>query len=201
MNTYKISAGLLAIVTLVPSGAVFAQDGDAMMKKDDMMTKTEMSKEGTTMKEKVMEKKMTKKEKMKMKKEMMKKKMMEKKEMMMKEQQMKKETMSGDAMMKKGSYMTVATPDVMSKLSMTDKNILFFHASWCPACKSADSDIMKMGVKMGYNIIRVNYDDSTDLKKKYGVTTQHTFVQVDGKGEMITSWRGGSAEEIYKNTK
>ena len=39
-------------------------------------------------------------------------------------------------------------------------------------------------------ILDVNYDKSADLKKAYGVTYQHTLVQVDENGTMIAKWSG-----------
>jgi hypothetical protein len=36
----------------------------------------------------------------------------------------------------------------------------------------------------------VDYDNSTALKQKYGVTMQHTLVQVDAKGNLIAKWTG-----------
>ncbi len=40
-------------------------------------------------------------------------------------------------------------------------------------------------------ILKANYDSEKELKKKYGVTSQHTFVQVDTNGIMIKKWSGG----------
>ena len=68
--------------------------------------------------------------------------------------------------------------------------VLFFHASWCPSCKSADSDIMKNTVPEGLTILKVDYDSETELKGKYGVTYQHTFVQVDKDGKQLKKWSG-----------
>ena len=36
----------------------------------------------------------------------------------------------------------------------------------------------------------MDYDNSTSLKQKYGVTYQHTLVQVDSKGAQIAKWSG-----------
>jgi hypothetical protein len=47
-----------------------------------------------------------------------------------------------------------------------------------------------MKIKEGVTILDVNYDTATDLKKKYGVTYQHTLVQVDTKGNQIAKWQG-----------
>ena len=70
--------------------------------------------------------------------------------------------------------------------------ILFFNASWCPTCRALDKDIKQniSSIPSGVTILNVNYDNSTDLKKKYGVTYQHTLVQVDANGNMIAKWTG-----------
>ena len=39
-------------------------------------------------------------------------------------------------------------------------------------------------------ILKVDYDSNPDLKKKYLVTYQHTFVQIDNKWNMIKKWSG-----------
>jgi thiol-disulfide isomerase/thioredoxin len=81
------------------------------------------------------------------------------------------------------------------------KNLLFFHASWCPTCRAADANIKAnlLSIPPGLTIHQVDYDTSTDLKKKYGVTYQHTFVQVDESGTMIKKWSGGGLDEIKAN--
>ena len=108
-------------------------------------------------------------------------------------------------MMKKDESMTNAMPEAMmdkgsyelydaSKLVRAQKGdvVLFFKASWCPTCKSLDADITanKNNIRDGLSILEVNYDDSAALKQKYGVTYQHTLVQVGSDGEMISKWSG-----------
>ncbi|MFZ2522408.1 MAG: thioredoxin family protein [Minisyncoccia bacterium] len=72
------------------------------------------------------------------------------------------------------------------------KVVLFFKASWCPTCKAVDNDINShlKDIPKGVSILKVDYDKSTELKKKYGVTYQHTFVQVDKDGSQIAKWSG-----------
>jgi thiol-disulfide isomerase/thioredoxin len=72
--------------------------------------------------------------------------------------------------------------------------VLFFKASWCPSCQSVDRDILsnKQHIPSGVTILTVDYDNSQDLKKKYGVTYQHTFVQVDASGNLIKKWSGSA---------
>lgn len=72
------------------------------------------------------------------------------------------------------------------------KVILFFKASWCPTCQAVDTDILAHlgNIPNKTSILKVDYDTSAELKKKYGVTYQHTFVQVDANGTMIKKWSG-----------
>ena len=86
------------------------------------------------------------------------------------------------------------------KLSMhSDKDIvLFFKADWCPSCRALDSDIKASlnDIPEDVAILQVNYDTATELKKKYGITTQHSFVQVDSSGNLIKKWSGGNNLEV-----
>jgi thiol-disulfide isomerase/thioredoxin len=60
--------------------------------------------------------------------------------------------------------------------------LLFFHAPWCPQCRSVEADILAEGVPAGVTIIKVDYDSRQDLRQRYGVTLQTTFVEVDADG-------------------
>ncbi len=66
--------------------------------------------------------------------------------------------------------------------------LLFFHASWCPQCRSLESDILAQGVPSGVTIIKVDYDSNQDLRQKYGVTVQTTMVEVDNDGTSLQSF-------------
>lgn len=96
-----------------------------------------------------------------------------------------------DTMMKMGSY-EAYTPSKISLATDTHDVVLFFRASWCPTCKVVDADIREhlSEIPEHLTILDVDYDNSSDLKKKYGVTYQHTFVQVDTNGNMIKKWSG-----------
>lgn len=91
-----------------------------------------------------------------------------------------------DVMMKKGSYEPYA-PEKLS-LAARGKVVLFFHADWCPICRPLDAELVSKGVPEGIHVLKVNYDTASELKKKYGVTYQHTFVQVDAQGNLIAKW-------------
>lgn len=95
-----------------------------------------------------------------------------------------------ESMASKGTYEKYAE----NKLALADEGnvVLFFKASWCPTCRSVDADIRSHidAIPGGLTILDVDYDNSAALKQKYGVTYQHTFVQVDSKGNMIAKWTG-----------
>lgn len=70
--------------------------------------------------------------------------------------------------------------------------VLFFNASWCPSCqRTVESlDESKGNFPAELTVVSVDYDTSTELKKKYGVTYQHTFVEISPDGEQIKKWSG-----------
>ncbi len=91
----------------------------------------------------------------------------------------------------------------------SNRRVLFFFASWCPTCKPADANFKENTNKIpeDLTVIRVNYNDpetdqeEKDLAKKYGITYQHTFVQIDSQGREITKWNGGQIDELLANIK
>ena len=133
--------------------------------------------------------------------------MMEKKEMMDDAEmsddmdgEKKMEAAMDDTMMKKpdaqetvaGSYEAYAP----EKVAMAENGdvVLFFHATWCPSCRTLDSAMKENAASIPDNthILMVDYDKNIDLRKKYGVTKQHTMVQVDKDGNKVAMWSGGS---------
>jgi thiol-disulfide isomerase/thioredoxin len=105
-------------------------------------------------------------------------------------------------MIKGGQYM----PYDASQLAFAKdgKVVLFFRASWCPTCRALDADIKaKLSqIPQSVLILDVDYDKYTDLRKQYGVTYQHTLVQVNASGNMITKWSGSAdLDELLKQVK
>jgi len=97
----------------------------------------------------------------------------------------------GEAMMvaTAGSYEEYAPEKVANSKGDT---LIFFHAKWCPTCRSLDSDITtNVGqIPADLVILKADYDKENTLRQKYGVTTQHTLVQVDADGNLIAKWTG-----------
>ncbi len=119
--------------------------------------------------------------------------MMKEKEgvMMEKDNMAMKDKMTNDVMTKAGSYEAYSAEKIMLASDSHDV-VLFFRAGWCPTCVAVDKDIKAniSNIPSDLSILDVNYDTSSDLKKKYGVTYQHNFVQVDKDGNLIKKWSG-----------
>ncbi len=117
-----------------------------------------------------------------------------------------KMTDEGTKMMEKSKYVEYSKTNLESA---SDKRVLFFYASWCPTCRPADVNFKANISKIPDNVtlFRVNYNDpetnqeEKDLDRKYNVTYQHTFVQIDAKGKEITRWNGGQIDELLSNIK
>lgn len=133
-------------------------------------------------------------------------KMAEEKAMAEKDALMKSDATKTDSMMKKDETSIMDKSDTMMKVGSyeaysadkigraeTGDVVLFFHASWCPSCRGLNSSIENnlKSIPAGVTILKTDYDKETELKKKYGVTYQHTLVQVDKSGNMIKKWSGG----------
>lgn len=105
----------------------------------------------------------------------------------------KEAMMKDDKMMVKGASYEAYSPEKLANAEAGNV-VLFFRAGWCPSCRTVDADIKAnlKNIPSNLTILDVDYDKSSDLKKKYGVTTQHTFVQVDANGSLIKKWTGGS---------
>jgi thiol-disulfide isomerase/thioredoxin len=139
-------------------------------------------------------------EKMAMEKKATDEAMMKKEAAAMEKEKMAKEgdTMAkDDAMSKQGSYVTLADYNKDPSKYADSKKVYFFHASWCPICQGIDKEINADMSKIpaGVTMIKTDFDSSTDLRQKYGVTTQYTFVQVDGNGNETAQWSATSLDK------
>ncbi len=106
------------------------------------------------------------------------------------DQETDQETVASD----NGSYVTLADYSKdLSKYANTNK-VYFFHASWCSICQNIDKEINSDTSKIPANttLIKVDFDNSKDLRQKYGVTTQYTFVQIDNDDNEIAQWSATS---------
>jgi len=76
--------------------------------------------------------------------------------------------------------------------------IVYFHAEWCPTCRATMVSFRGRWpeVQPGITLIIADYDAETELKTRYGVTYQNTYVQVGPDGEKIQIWNGGGIEAL-----
>ena len=102
-----------------------------------------------------------------------------------------------------GSYLTLAEYENSKDRYSNSDVVLFFNANWCSTCKIARDNIEANldSIPSNLAIVVVDFDKETDLRKKYGVTIQHTFVQIDKDGNQLTKWSGSvTAQEIAEET-
>jgi thiol-disulfide isomerase/thioredoxin len=102
-----------------------------------------------------------------------------------------------------GAYITLADYEADRAKYDDGDVVLFFNAQWCSTCKVARDNITAApaAIPSGLTIVTVDFDEATELKQRYGVTLQHTFVQIDAEGTELAKWSGSTtAEEIAENT-
>ena len=100
-----------------------------------------------------------------------------------------------DASESAGNYITFDAYEA-SSADFSDTNVvLFFNAAWCSTCKVARDNFEASvdQIPVDLTIVVVDFDTATDLRKLYGVTVQHTFVQIDDSGEAIGKWSGSTS--------
>ncbi len=111
----------------------------------------------------------------------------------------KSEPMKDDGkMMAAGTYEDYSADKVALADQKDNKVVLFFHADWCPICRAIDAEInaSKTALPAGVHLLKVDFDTATALRQKYGVTSQYTFVQVDGKGNVLKKWSASSLAQV-----
>lgn len=98
-------------------------------------------------------------------------------------------------------YMVYSQPSFDAALDK--KRVYFFHASWCSTCKAANDEFTSQRdtIPSDVMLFKTDYDTENELKRKYNVTYQHTFVYVDQNNKEIKKWNGGGIEELIVNTK
>jgi len=96
------------------------------------------------------------------------------------------------------TYVTLANYNSATSVYEQQTKVYFFHASWCPICRSIDEDIQQNPSRIPTNVtlIKTDFDDETELRQKYGVTYQYTFVQVDNDGNLIKKWSATNLDKV-----
>jgi thiol-disulfide isomerase/thioredoxin len=91
-----------------------------------------------------------------------------------------------------GDYIPYASFATSGDKFSDSKVVLFFNAAWCSTCQQARENIEASLGQIPENlvIVVVDFDNSIELRKKYGVTVQHTFIEIDSAGEVLGKWSG-----------
>lgn len=81
---------------------------------------------------------------------------------------------------------------------LSDTVILYFWAPWCTTCSTLDLEIEKNPeiIPQDAVVLRIPYDTAADLKKKYAVTIQHTFVLLNKNNEALNLVVGGDPADV-----
>ena len=113
---------------------------------------------------------------------------------------MQGDSMQEDSMMpvERGAMERMDNPDAMAReeahyadyrngiIGNGEESVLFFHASWCPECKKADGSLQSWYPSNDLiPVYKVDYDTETALKSRFGIVQQHTFVRLDGRGNVV----------------
>lgn len=108
-----------------------------------------------------------------------------------------------DASINQGSYVTLSEYNKEPIKYADTKVVYFFHANWCPICRSIDEDISSdiSQIPNGVTFVKTDFDSSIELRQKYGVTYQYTFVQVDASGDETAQWSASSLDAAIAGIK
>jgi len=68
--------------------------------------------------------------------------------------------------------------------------VLFFHADRCPTCNEAEKNFLESGIPEGLTILKVNFDTERELRQKYAILSQTSYVLIKPDGTMIKRWVG-----------
>jgi thiol-disulfide isomerase/thioredoxin len=89
-----------------------------------------------------------------------------------------------------GAYLSLSDYSAMTAARAGTSLVYFFHAPWCPDCRATEESLRSEGVPAGLTVVKVDFESATELRQRFGVTQQHTFVEVDAAGEATARWTG-----------
>ncbi len=79
--------------------------------------------------------------------------------------------------------------------------VLFFHASWCPICRAFEEKVLTQEIPENMVILKVDFDTNLELRKKYNILTQTSFVLIDNEWNLKKRWIWGkSIEDVIEQT-
>jgi len=95
------------------------------------------------------------------------------------------------------------TTDLAAVAAKADKTVVFFFATWCPNCILTLSELSEKWseVEPDITLVIADYDTETELKAKYGVTYQDTFVLLDAEANSVRLWNAGGVAGLNANSR
>lgn len=116
-------------------------------------------------------------------------------------------TMKSQSVGQKEALFDVANYVEYSETNLTaaklrGKTLLFFAATkWCQSCSQLEKEILSRATQIPTNItiLKVDYDNSTQLNTQYGVTSQHTLILLNQSGNEEKRWLGGDFDMLLQN--
>ncbi len=91
-------------------------------------------------------------------------------------------------------YIDYSADNLAKATASNGRAVIWFAAlAWCPSCQASDRDFKAHFDKVpkDVTIMKINYDTAKELKQKYAITMQDTFIQIDSKGSEIIRWNSG----------
>ncbi len=78
--------------------------------------------------------------------------------------------------------------------------VLYFWAPWCSTCSDLDRELQQPieALPPDVTILRIPYDQASELKKKYAVVTQHTLVLLDHNAQATQTWVGLDLRQLAR---
>lgn len=88
--------------------------------------------------------------------------------------------------------------DQLRTLAAQGPTIVWFHADWCPVCHATMVSLRARWPEIPpeLNLVIADYDQEAELKARYGITYQNTYVQVGRDAEQLQVWNGGGVDGL-----
>lgn len=90
----------------------------------------------------------------------------------------------------------------LASLAAKGTTVVFFYAAWCPDCRATVTELNARWdkVRPGLTLVIADYDKEQELKAKFGVTYQDTFVLLDKAGKGVDVWNSGGVNGLNAHT-
>ncbi len=87
--------------------------------------------------------------------------------------------------------------DAARRLAAKGPTVLFFAADWDAASRADLADLAANGGRLsGVTVVVADFDKTADVRARYGIAYQGTYVQIDGDGKPVAVWSGGGVDGI-----